>query len=179
MHRSGDKQKAPVHLFLFASLRYIDFMKSAIVLLAFLPIAQNAQDPPVRIIIEKSKYTLSVFRADSFLVKYKIAIGENQGDKQRVGDKRTPVGEFRISQIQRSASWVHDFGDGRGPIAGAYGPWFLRLETPGWTGIGIHGTHDPSSLGTMVTEGCIRLSNDHIAELKKLVTIGTSVRISP
>lgn len=179
MHRSGDKQKAPVHLFLFPFLRYIDSMKSALVFLVLLPMVQNAQNPPVRIIIEKSKYTLSVFREDSLLIKYQIAIGQNPGNKQRVGDKKTPVGEFTVSQIQRSTSWVHDFGDGKGPIAGAYGPWFLRLETPGWTGIGIHGTHDPSSLGTMATEGCIRLSNDHIAELKKLVTIGTSVRISP
>lgn len=179
MHRSGDKQKAPVHLFLFLIFRYIAPMKSLTFLFVFLPIVQDVHEHPVRVVIDKSNYTLSVFRGDSLLTKYEIAVGRNPGNKQRVGDNRTPVGEFTISQIQKSVSWVYDFSDGKGPIAGAYGPWFLRLQTPGWRGIGIHGTHDPSSLGTMATEGCIRLSNDHIAELKKLVTIGTPVRISP
>ncbi|MBR1487120.1 MAG: L,D-transpeptidase, partial [Synergistaceae bacterium] len=31
----------------------------------------------------------------------------------------------------------------------------------------IHGTHDPNSIGTNVTEGCIRLNNADIAELKE------------
>lgn len=154
-------------------------MKSALALLILIPMAQSVQDVPVRITVTKSTYTLSVFRGDSLLKTYRIAVGQNPGDKQRVGDKRTPVGEFAISQIQNSTAWVHDFGDGKGPIAGAYGPWFLRLKTPGWKGIGIHGTHDPSSLGTMATEGCIRLSDDHIEELKNLVTIGTTVHIFP
>ena len=37
----------------------------------------------------------------------------------------------------------------------------------GWKGIGIHGTHDPDSRGTNATEGCIRLSNEDIDELKQ------------
>ncbi len=143
------------------------------------PLAQSAQNEPVHIVIRKSEFTLSLFRGDSLLRAYRIAVGQNPGDKKRVGDRKTPVGEFTISQIQNSSTWVHDFGDGKGPIAGTYGPWFLRLKTPGWTGIGIHGTHDPASLGTMATEGCVRLSNDNISELKKLVSVGTPVMIHP
>jgi len=148
-------------------------------LLLFLPADQDVRQESVRLVIRKSEYTLSVFRGDSLLTTYQIAVGLNPGDKERIGDSRTPVGEFSISQIQNSASWVHDFGDGKGPVSGAYGLWFLRLTTPGWTGIGIHGTHNPSSLGTMATEGCIRLSNKSIAELKNIVTIGTPVTIVP
>ncbi|MEX2117711.1 MAG: L,D-transpeptidase [Bacteroidota bacterium] len=150
----------------------------AFILIA-LPAAQDFQHQSIRLVVRKSEYALSVFRGDSLLTTYQIAVGQNSGEKQRPGDKRTPVGEFTISQIQNSGTWVRDFGDGKGHVPGAYGPWFLRLKTPGWTGIGIHGTHDPSSLGTMATEGCIRLSNENIAELKKLVTIGTPVAISP
>ena len=51
-------------------------------------------------------------------------------------------------------------------IKGAYGPWFIRLAT-GWKGIGIHGTHDPDSRGSMATEGCIRMSNEEVQELRR------------
>ena len=51
-------------------------------------------------------------------------------------------------------------------IKGAYSPWFIRLDT-GWKGIGIHGTHDPDSRGSMATEGCIRMSNEKIQELRR------------
>jgi len=138
-------------------------------------IAQNARG--TFLVIDKSTYTLEVFSNGIPIKRYPIAVGKNLGDKQRVGDMRTPVGEFPIVQIQNSSNWTHDFGDGMGHIRGAYGPYFIRLGTPGWSGIGIHGTHAPSSIGTNVTEGCIRLNNHDIAELRRLVKIGDRVVI--
>lgn len=154
-------------------------MSAFAIFAVLLPLVEAIQDDPVRIVIRKSDYTLSVVRGDSVIAAYRIAVGQNPGNKQRVGDRTTPIGEFTISQIQNSTSWIHDFGDGKGPVAGAYGSWFLRLKTPGWTGIGIHGTHDPGSLGAMATEGCIRLSNENVSSLKALVTVGTRVSVLP
>ena len=51
-------------------------------------------------------------------------------------------------------------------IKNAYGPWFIRLKTP-WSGIGIHRTHDPASIGSNATEGCIRLRNENLHTLKE------------
>ena len=68
------------------------------------------------------------------------------------------------------------FKDGKGTIKGAYGPWFIRLKT-GWSGIGIHGTHDPGSIGQRATEGCVRLRNDHLELLVKHVEPGLVVVI--
>ena len=116
--------------------------------------------------INKSNYTLSLYKGNELIKQYPVAVGKNPGDKQRVGDNRTPTGDFKIVSIENASNWKHDFRDGKGKIAGAYGPWFLRLDAKGWKGIGIHGTHDPDSRGTNATEGCIRLSNDDIAELK-------------
>ena len=45
-------------------------------------------------------------------------------------------------------------------------------------GIGIHGTHDPESIGTMVTQGCVRLWNEDLEELKGRVFIGMKVIIT-
>ena len=116
--------------------------------------------------VNKSAYTLDLYKGDELVKTYSIAVGRNPGDKQRTGDNRTPVGDFKIVSIENASKWTHDFRDGKGTIKGAYGPWFLRLDAKGWKGIGIHGTHDPDSRGTMATEGCIRLSNDDIAELR-------------
>jgi lipoprotein-anchoring transpeptidase ErfK/SrfK len=39
----------------------------------------------------------------------------------------------------------------------------------------IHGTNDPSSIGTHSSSGCIRLLNDDIIDLYERVTVGTHV----
>ncbi|MDR1651814.1 MAG: L,D-transpeptidase [Synergistaceae bacterium] len=140
--------------------------------------ASIAKDVPgTLVIVDKSSYTMEVFRDGRAVRRYGVAVGLNAGDKRRVGDMRTPEGEFPIVQIQNASDWTHDFRDGKGQVRGAYGPYFIRLGTPGWTGIGIHGTHAPASIGTNVTEGCIRLGNDDVAELRRIVKIGDKVII--
>ncbi len=137
------------------------------------------------ILIKKSEFRLYLYNGRTLEASYPIAIGKNAGDKQAVGDMRTPEGKFYILQIQDARNWTHDFKDGKGEIAGAYGPWFLRLHTSKdrtksgkeWKGIGIHGTHDESSIGTCATEGCIRMKNKDLEELKTLVSIHTPVEI--
>ena len=129
------------------------------------------------IVIDKSDFTMEIFRDGKTMGQYGIAVGKYPGDKQNVGDMRTPEGEFPIVQIQNASKWTHDFNDGKGPTKGAYGPYFIRLGTPGWTGIGIHGTHAPNSIGTNVTEGCIRLNNEDVQTLRKMVKVGDKVVI--
>lgn len=132
---------------------------------------------PLVIIVDKSKYKLFLFKDGKEVINYDIAIGKNPGQKQRVGDMTTPTGKFKINEIIDSHYWTHDFNDGNGEIEGAYGPWFISLDTGEWDGIGIHGTHDPSSIGTMASEGCIRMYNADVTELKDQISIGTTVVI--
>lgn len=132
------------------------------------------------IIIDKQTMTLTLYdREGEPAETFPIACGKRPGNKRENGDMRTPEGVFRITSVEDSRAWKHDFGDGRGEIAGAYGPWFIRLVTPGHKGIGIHGTHDPASIGTRATEGCIRLGNDDLERLKPLVYSGMPVVILP
>ena len=132
------------------------------------------------VIIFKEEMRLHVYDADGNEMRnYGIACGRNVGDKQAAGDMRTPVGMFKVHEILDSRLWKHDFGDGNGEIAGAYGPRFVRLIT-GHNGIGIHGTHDESSIGTLATEGCIRLHNADIYEFAtKYAYPGMPVVIMP
>jgi len=140
----------------------------------------------ISIVVKKSLFTLFVYKNGAMIEKYPVALGKNKGDKQKVGDNRTPLGDFTITSIEDSHDWEHDFADDTlGPISGAYGPWFLRLSTlasetksgKAWSGIAIHGTHDETSIGTRASEGCIRMRNEDIEELKKMVRAGTPVRI--
>ncbi len=131
------------------------------------------------IYISKVDMTLTLLDAQGkVVVTYPMACGKNKGHKQKKGDMRTPEGKFSLQQIQDAHKWTHDFGDGKGVIKGAYGPCFMRLRT-GFSGIGIHGTHDPKSIGTRATEGCIRLENKNVEALSKQVTLGMTVIIGP
>ncbi len=41
----------------------------------------------------------------------------------------------------------------------------------------IHGTHDPQTIGTRFSSGCVRLTNDDVADLYQYVPVGTKVFI--
>ena len=85
---------------------------------------------------------------------------------------------FTIQQIQPASDWTHDFGDGRGAIL-AYGDWFLRLVTPGHSGIGIHGsTNNENTVPGRASEGCIRMLDKDIVTVKeKYAYVGMPVII--
>ncbi|HHV37154.1 MAG TPA: L,D-transpeptidase [Candidatus Cloacimonetes bacterium] len=129
------------------------------------------------ILIIKNQHKLQLYRDGKLMKNYKVALGANPEDKRAVGDLRTPEGHFYINFIRDSTHWTHDFGDGLGEIPDAYGPWFMALFTGKshtfsqntWTGIGIHGTHKPESIGTDETEGCIRMYNNELEELKEII----------
>ena len=115
----------------------------------------EAVKPAYTILIDKSEYKL-------YVLKDNVVI--------------SPAGNFEVDEILDASYWTHDFGDGKGEIKGAYGPNFISLVT-GWDGIGIHGTHAPESIGTMVSEGCVRMRNGEMLELLPYVEVGTKVTI--
>lgn len=134
------------------------------------------------ILIKKSTYKLYLLDHGQPVAVWGVAVGKNHGQKQVRGDMKTPEGTYYIDEIDNASTWTHDFGDGKGEIKGAYGPWFLSLNTDKqsggkWGGIGIHGTHDPASIGTCASEGCIRLQNENLKKLKDYAKVGMQVKI--
>ncbi len=126
------------------------------------------------ILMSKKDYYLYVYEAQGkdtvMLARYDCAFGLKKGNKERRGDMRTPNSTlskpFTISQIADASTWRHDFGDGRGNIK-SYGDFFLRLVTPGHSGIGIHGsTNNAESVPGRASEGCIRLKDADIIDLR-------------
>ena len=138
------------------------------------------------IVISKKDLRLTVYARSGddtvALATYPVCMGKNKGQKEGKGDMRTPESPadkpFSISRIQDASTWTHDFGDGRGSIL-AYGHWFLRLDTPGHSGIGIHGsTNNENTVPGRASEGCIRLLDKDIIQLKeKYARVGMPVII--
>lgn len=146
------------------------------------PISTYSFNEPF-ILIKKSKFKLYTIDSNNNVIsEYDCALGKNKGQKEKEGDMKTPSGTFIIDEILDASYWTHDFKDGKGEIKGAYGPWFISIDTTklskgAWGGIGIHGTHDESSIGTLASEGCIRLKNKDIASLKEFSKINMKVVI--
>ena len=131
-----------------------------------------------RIVVSKKALMLYVIneKGDTIFER-SIACGECLGNKTRIGDKKTPEGNFKITKMYDATSWKHNFGDGKGTRLGAYGPLFFRLNVPGFNDIGIHGTIFPESIGTRSSEGCIRMRNEDIKALYRYCYIGMPVTI--
>lgn len=154
--------------------------------------AATAQSKPAKssnrafIVISKRDLNLRVYEPQGgdtvLLAEFPACLSKNKGNKQKRGDMRTPESPagkpFKITAIQDASTWKHDFKDGRGSIL-AYGHWFMRLLTPGHTGIGIHGsTNNESSVPGRASEGCIRLRDNDIITLKqKYAYVGMPVYI--
>lgn len=133
------------------------------------------------IIINKANMTLSQYNYKGELLhQFKVATGKNFGNKKVKGDCKTPEGVFAIEEVVDASTWSHDFKDDElGEIQGAYGPNFIRLKVPGQKGIGIHGTHDNSSIGKRASEGCIRLNNKDLSVLVSNINTNAVVVITP
>ena len=127
------------------------------------------------VVMSKKDYYLYVYEPQGndtvLLARYDCCFALKKGDKQQEGDMRTPHCSldhpFTITEIKDASTWEHDFGDGRGPIL-SYGNYFLRLDTHGHKGIGIHGsTNNAESVPGRASEGCIRLLDDDIIDFRE------------
>jgi L,D-transpeptidase-like protein len=83
----------------------------------------------------------------------------------------TPRGDF----------WVRERLKGFG---GSYGPWAFGTSAyssisdwPNGGVVGIHGTNEPGLIPGRPSHGCVRVRNDKISQLSRLMPIGTPVRI--
>jgi lipoprotein-anchoring transpeptidase ErfK/SrfK len=116
-------------------------------------------------IVDKSDYQLRVFReADkNFLIQYKVSIGEKEW--------KTRQGEYIITNKQFHPPWpdpktgkMVKYGDPEYPL----GERWMGLSPPNnpgsRTGLGIHGTNQPETIGTSSSAGCIRLTNENVIE---------------
>lgn len=124
---------------------------------------------PYRIEVALAQHRLAVWREDRLVMDEPIGVG--------TGDTPTPGGVFYIAELIQPPDPSGPYG----PYAyGLSGFSDVVLDFNGGDGvIGIHGTDDPSSIGSDVSRGCIRLTNEAIMELVTFLPLGTPVEIEP
>ena len=107
-----------------------------------------------KILVDVEESKLYLFENDILSKEYKCSGGK--------WSTPSPIGTWTIIS---KAKWGEGFG----------GSW-MGLDVP-WGKFGIHGTLDPYSLGWSSSHGCIRMDNNDVAELYKIIPIGTRVTI--
>jgi lipoprotein-anchoring transpeptidase ErfK/SrfK len=127
----------------------------------------NVVSNPYRIDIKLGEHTLTVSEGSEVIAEEPIGVGTE--------DTPTPGGVYYIKELLQPSD-----------PNGAYGPYAYGLsgysnvleEFGGGDGvIGIHGTNEPELIGTDVSHGCIRMSNEGITELAGILPLGTPVHI--
>ncbi len=153
-----------------------------------------------RILISKKTGTLELFDGPALVKRYSCITGKSDGDKEEEGDRRTPLGTFRVvfrnpdSKFHLSMGLDYpnreyaERGMTKGLISrGEYEQILKALESDltreenqkklWYTKLGgeifIHGHAE----GRSGTAGCIALSNEDIEELYAIIPLGTQVEI--
>ena len=142
----------------------------------------------LKIVIDKSAYTLTVVSENGPIKEYPVVFGSNPiDDKLREGDRCTPEGEFKVQGHYAHKSWSKfiwlDYPN--------KGSWKKHKEakTDGripkdakiGSEIGIHGipAHRPNLIADKVnwTWGCISLTNPDVDDLYTMVHKGMTIEI--
>jgi murein L,D-transpeptidase YafK len=143
---------------------------------------------PIKIIIDKSDYELTVYDAQGWYATYPVVFGNNTlADKKMEGDKNTPEGTFKIIAKRPHKKWDRylalDY-----PTPQCLAKFTQRKQRgevpanarPG-SAIGIHGTylHEDFVVDRYKnwTDGCISLKRSDVEEIYSYVSVGTPVII--
>ena len=140
-------------------------------------VAFSTAEAPGTIIIDTGNTTLYYVLGQGRAVRYGVGVG------------REGFTWSGVQTISRKAEWPdwHPPAEmiARQPylprfMAGGPGnPLGARAMYLGTSQYRIHGTNDPSTIGKFVSSGCIRLTNEDVADLFSRVDVGTKVVVLP
>ena len=118
-----------------------------------------------------------------------LVLGNNKAMRYGVGvgrDGFTWAGAERVTRMKEWPDWFPPKEMierqpylPRFMAGGDTNPLGARAMYLGNTVYRIHGTNQPSTIGTFVSSGCIRLTNDDVADLYSRVSVGTRVVVLP
>jgi lipoprotein-anchoring transpeptidase ErfK/SrfK len=137
---------------------------------------------PFHLKISKTAFRLDLYLQDLYIRSFAVGLG---------GETDTPTGVWKIVDRQVDPTYyppataadkrVIPGKDPRNPL----GSYYLKLDgiegdSVGRAGFAIHGTNEPQSIGRAESLGCIRMLNEDVEYLYKLVRSQKSlVTISP
>jgi lipoprotein-anchoring transpeptidase ErfK/SrfK len=130
---------------------------------------------PTVLTIDRGSYALRLFKRLKLVKRYPIAVGAAGYD--------TPPGLYSIQNKQVNPAWHAPNQPWAGALAGTVIPGGapnnpLKARWLGIvSGVGIHGTAEPWSIGTRASHGCIRMHVGDVIDLYPRVPIGSPVLI--
>ena len=137
----------------------------------------RSQQPPGTIIIDTSERHLYRIESETSAIRYGIGVGRDgftwQGLLQIARKAEWPDWHPPPEMIERQPYLPRFMAGGPGNPLGA------RAMYLGGTVYRIHGTNAPGTIGTHVSSGCIRLTNQDVADLYARVNVGTKVIVLP
>ena len=116
--------------------------------------------------VNKRLLRASLYRRGRLIWRAPIGIGKRKWPTPR---GRFYVRERLVPANKRGMYGVFAFG------TSAYSP--VLSDWPGGGVIGIHGTNRPGLIPGRISHGCIRVRNRRIARLRRLMPLGTPIRI--
>lgn len=134
-------------------------------------------------VVEKAAHRLTLYYRGAPVHTYLVALGDPVGDKERMGDRRTPVGVFHIDYRNPQSRFhlaLHiSYPDARhaelarshGVAAG--GDLMVHGLPNGQGDVGLDHRLDDW------TNGCIAVTDEEIEEIWRAVPIGTPIEIKP
>jgi hypothetical protein len=116
--------------------------------------------------IDRKKLRATLYKAGDRVWSAPVGIGKAQ--------TRTPAGRFYVRErlIPRDPNGIYGvFAFGTSATSPTLTDW------PGGGIIGIHGTNEPGLIPGRISHGCVRVRNKAISRLRRLMQLGTPIRI--
>ena len=137
----------------------------------------RTKEPAGTIIIDTSNTYLYLVLGNGKAMRYGVGVGR-EGFTWAGAEKVTKMAEWPDwnpppEMIERQPYLPRFMAGGEGNPLGA------RALYLGKTVYRIHGTNQPSTIGTFVSSGCIRLTNEDVMDLYTRVKVGTRVVVLP
>src|SRR3984893_5235104 len=137
----------------------------------------SSKEPAGTIIIDTPNTYLYLVLGQGKALRYGIGVGR---------EGFTWAGAEKVSRMAEWPDWtppeemiVRQPYLPRFMAGGETNPLGARALYLGKTVYRIHGTNQPSTIGTFVSSGCIRLTNEDVADLYTRVKVGTRVVVMP
>jgi lipoprotein-anchoring transpeptidase ErfK/SrfK len=134
-------------------------------------------EPAGTVVIDTAHTYLYLVRGDGKALRYGIGVGREgftwSGSERISHMSEWPDWHPPKEMIERQPYLPRFMAGGEGNPLGA------RALYLGNTLYRIHGTNQPSTIGHFVSSGCIRLTNDDVADLYSRVSPGTRVVVLP
>lgn len=140
-------------------------------------VAYDTREAPGTIVIDTANTHLYYVLGQGRAVRYGVGVG------------REGFAWSGVHAISRKAEWPDWYPPAemiaRQPylprfVAGGPGnPLGARAMYLGTSVYRIHGTNDPTTIGQFVSSGCIRMTNEDVADLFERVNVGTRVVVLP